>query len=319
MKALDTITNTGYADLIDYAVVDQANDSVGTLHSLWSDQNTGGLEFLGVKTGWLFGSNHVVPTANAQVDEAARTIQVPYRLDLIKNAPAVAADAEITEEQEAEIYRYYQQGDNAASRTTEAHHAHGGGVGRTAAGLASAAVAAVTPAHHEATDAPAATHREYTATAPLLTADTSTKTRDAKAGETIEVPLSEEQLKVGKRNVETGAVRLRKIIRTEVVNTPVELRREDVVVERIAAKDMRPGDMKAADFNEKNIDITLHREEAVVGKETVVTGAVRLNKTVETETQTVSDTVRKEDVEVDKSGVKTATTDAHRDDTLPRR
>ena len=126
---------------------------------------------------------------------------------------------------------------------------------------------------------------------------------------------------MGKRNVDAGAVRLRKIIRTETVNTPVELRREDVVVERVAAKDMRPGDIAAADFKAEDLNITLHREEAVVAKETVVTGAVRLRKTAETETQNVSDTVRKEDVEVDRSGVTataTTTTETHREDAKPR-
>ena len=93
MKALSTVTSAAYHDLIDYAVTDQGGDSVGTLHSLWADQDQGALEFLGVKTGWLFGSNHVVPTANAQIDEASRTIQVPYAVDLIKGAPAIAADA----------------------------------------------------------------------------------------------------------------------------------------------------------------------------------------------------------------------------------
>ena len=44
--------------------------------------------------------------------------------------------------------------------------------------------------------------------------------------------------------------------------------------------------------------MTLHREEAVIAKDTVVTGAVRVRKTEEVETKTVSDSVRKEDVEV---------------------
>ena len=68
MKALNTLTSSSYHDLIDYNVVDQTGDHVGTLHSMWSDQNSGKLEFLGVKTGWLFGSNHVVPADKAKID-----------------------------------------------------------------------------------------------------------------------------------------------------------------------------------------------------------------------------------------------------------
>ena len=74
---------------------------------MWNSQQTGELEFLGVKTGWLFGSNHVVPAEQAQIDESARTIQVPYLVAKIKDAPSVEADATISDEQEAEIYRYY--------------------------------------------------------------------------------------------------------------------------------------------------------------------------------------------------------------------
>src|SRR4051812_27790295 len=46
------------------------------------------------------------------------------------------------------------------------------------------------------------------------------------------IPLYEESLNVGKREVEAGAVRLRKIVRTETVNQPVELRHEEVVIDR---------------------------------------------------------------------------------------
>ncbi len=305
MQALSTIHSGTFHDLIDYSVVDQSGDSVGTLHSLWADQETGGLEFLGVKTGWLFGSNHVVPTAQAQVDEASRTIQVPYALDLIKGAPAIAADAEITEDQEAEIYRYYgvSGGSHRSSVETDTIRSTTDKTTTTAAaaGLTTGAAAAATRTTHDT----------------AATATTRSAAREARGGETIEVALQEEQLKVGKRRVDAGGVRLRKIVRTETVNTPVELRREEVVVERIPASEMRPGDVKAADFQEKDINVTLHREEAVVAKETVVTGAVRLHKTEETETQNVSDTVRKEDVEVDRTGV--TTTETHRDDTKPRR
>ena len=119
--------------------------------------------------------------------------------------------------------------------------------------------------------------------------------------DTIEVPLTEEELKVGKRTVSAGQVRLRKIVRTEIVNQPVEIRHEDVVVERIPASEVRSGTANS-DFEEQTIDVPLSREEAVVSKEAHVTGAVRVSKTAMTETQNVSDSVRKEDVEVLRDG-----------------
>ena len=115
------------------------------------------------------------------------------------------------------------------------------------------------------------------------------------------MPLTEEQVRVGKRTVDAGQVRLRKIVRTEVVNQPVEIRREDVVVERVSADQVRAG-AATTDFKEETIDVPLTREEVVVQKDAQVTGAVRLHKTAEAETQNVSETVRKEDVEVLRDG-----------------
>ena len=122
-----------------------------------------------------------------------------------------------------------------------------------------------------------------------------------RVGEQRDIVLKEEQLKVGKRAVSAGEVQIRKTVHTEQVNIPVELKREDVVIERVSASDVRAG-TAASNFQEEVIDVPLTREEAVVSKEAHVTGAVRVAKTSIAETQTVSDSVRKEDVEVIRDG-----------------
>jgi uncharacterized protein (TIGR02271 family) len=116
-------------------------------------------------------------------------------------------------------------------------------------------------------------------------------------GEAVRVPISEEQVKVGTREVEAGAVRLRKIVHTETVNQPVELRREEVIVERVAAG--TPCSIPDHAFVEGTINVPLKREQAVVEKTTSVVGEVRLNKTSESETETIRETLRKEDVEIE--------------------
>jgi uncharacterized protein (TIGR02271 family) len=115
--------------------------------------------------------------------------------------------------------------------------------------------------------------------------------------EEARVQLSQEELKVGKRQVEYGAVRLRKIVRTETVNQPVELQREEIVIERVPATEARPGDKS---FRQEDTYIPLRREEAVVQKEARVTEEVRATKRKETEKQNVSAQVRKEDVQVER-------------------
>lgn len=271
MKSLNSFNTANYPDLFDYSVVDQSGESLGTLHSMWNSEHNGQLEFLGVKTGWLFGSNHVVPAEKAQIDESARTIQVPYLLAKIKDAPSVDADSTISDEEEAQIYRYYGLGQSTSATTTTTRTTD-----TMASGLATGATA-------KAASAPAP------AKAPVT------------SGDEREIKLSEEQVKVGKRTVEAGSVRLRKVIRTEIVNQPVEVRREEVVVERVSADQVRAG-TATSDFKDETIEVPLTREEVVVSKEAHVTGAVRVNKTATAETQNVSETVRKEDVEVLRDG-----------------
>lgn len=134
-----------------------------------------------------------------------------------------------------------------------------------------------------------------------LADQTATKgtARDTALAEEARIKLKEEKLKVGKREVEYGRVRLRKVIRTEVVNQPVELKREEIVVERVPA-----GEASATeDFSEDEIYVPLRREEAVVQKEARVREEVRVGKREQREQETVSETVRSEDVEVEQEGV----------------
>ncbi len=270
MTALSTKSADNIHDLLDYNVVDKNGNDIGTLHSFWADNATGKLEFIGVKTGWLFGHNHVIPVDRVEFDQAAGAVRVPYDAEFIKGALSVPADSEITDDEEATIYRYY----------------------NVRAGGDSQAASAVS-----ATTTTQAMNTAVAATAGTTAATTKTATDK----DTIEVPLTEEQLKVGKRTVDAGQVRLRKIVRTEIVNQPVEIRHEDVVVERISADEVRPGAANT-DFKEEVIDVPLTREEVVVQKDAKVTGAVRLHKTAEAETQNVSETLRKEDVEVLRDG-----------------
>jgi len=116
----------------------------------------------------------------------------------------------------------------------------------------------------------------------------------------IRVPVVEERLNVGKRAVEGGEVGIRKTVTTEQVNVPVELTREEVRVERVDVPDrpVRPGEDV---FKEGTIRVPVRSEEAVVNKEAVVTGEVVINKDRTTDRQMVSDTVRREQVEVDKN------------------
>jgi len=116
----------------------------------------------------------------------------------------------------------------------------------------------------------------------------------------VRVPVREERLEVEKRPVELGAVEVRKTVETEQQTVPVELEREEVHVERrdVADRPATEADLSGA-FQEGTVRVPVRGEEAVARKETVVTGEVVIDKTRTTETQRVTDTIRKERVDVD--------------------
>jgi len=115
-------------------------------------------------------------------------------------------------------------------------------------------------------------------------------------GDTIKV--LKEDLVVGKREVEGGAVR----VTSHVVETPVEekvgLHEERVTVVRRPVN--RPLAGVAADaFRERTVSATATSEEAVVGKETRVVEEIGLRKEASDRTETVRDTVRETKVDVE--------------------
>jgi uncharacterized protein (TIGR02271 family) len=125
------------------------------------------------------------------------------------------------------------------------------------------------------------------ATAPLTT---------GVQGEEV-IPVVEEQLVVGKREVDRGNVRVRSFVREVPVSAQVSLRHEDVHVERRAVD--RPLTDADTAFRDRTIEMTEVNEEAVVGKTARVTEEVVVGKGVSERTETVSDTVRKTEVEIE--------------------
>lgn len=253
--------------LFGYEVRDSSGNKIGTVDNVWVDDATNDLEFIGVKTGWLMGKTHVIPTAVARIDGGNRVVTVPYPESQVKDAPSHGTDDELSPDAENQVYSYYGINRSTAPSPTGLPEGHTGTAGYTE------------------TDAPSDT------ASAGYTGDTGNYTDERR------VQLAEEQLQVGKRQVEAGRVQLRKVVRTEQVEQPVELRREEVDIERLPASGQTPA---GTAFQEENIEVPVMREEPVVAKEARVTGEVRVGKNVETETQTVGDTVRREDVEIDR-------------------
>jgi len=112
------------------------------------------------------------------------------------------------------------------------------------------------------------------------------------------IPVAEEELRIGKRDVSHGRVRVRSYVVETPVNESVALREENVHVER------RPVDRAAtpADevlFQDRTIEMEERAEEAVVAKEARVREELVINKEVGQRTETVTDTVRHTEVDIE--------------------
>lgn len=119
------------------------------------------------------------------------------------------------------------------------------------------------------------------------------------AGDTGEehIPIVEETLRVGKREVNRGGVRVHSHIVETPVSEQVSLREEKVSIDR---RPVTGGAVPADAFKERTIEMTATSEEAVVGKTARIVEEVVVHKNVESRTETVKDTVRRTEVEVDR-------------------
>lgn len=115
------------------------------------------------------------------------------------------------------------------------------------------------------------------------------------------IPIIEENLQVGKREVETGGVRLRSRIIERPVEEHLRLREEHINIERNAVN--RPAtEADINTFREGTIELTEHAEVPIINKEARVVEEVRLDKNVTEHDEVVRDTVRKTEVDVEKLG-----------------
>jgi len=124
------------------------------------------------------------------------------------------------------------------------------------------------------------------------------------------IPIVEETLRVGKRDVSHGRVRVRSYVVETPVSEQVNLRDERVHIDRRAVD--RPLDATDNVFQDRTIEAEERVEEAVVSKEARVKEELVLRKEVQDRTETVSDRVRSTEVEVEDErldGGKTGTVD----------
>jgi len=186
-------------------------------------------------------------------------VTVPFDKATVKDAPKIDPDGQLSRDEEALLYRHYSLDYGDAE---------------TGAGLREG---------RQDDDADGTVGRDVSGP---TTDDAMTR--------------SEEELRVGTAEREKGRVRLRKYVVEDEVTQTVPVRREEVRVEREPITDANVGDATSGpEISSEEHEVVLHEEEPVAEKRVVPKERVRLDKDVQTEQREVSETVRKEQLEVD--------------------
>ena len=257
---------------------DRDGEKIGTIEEIYLDAQSGEPEWALVNTGMFGTKSSFVPLQGASQD--GDTLQVPYDKAQVKDAPKVDPDGELSQSQESELYAHYGL-DYSESRSDS-----GLPEGRfDEAGRSDARTGDRDIDRDGDLDAVGTTGH-----------DTSGPTTDDA------MTRSEEEVKVGTAKREAGRARLRKYVVTDEVTETVPVEREELRVEREPITDANAG--AATDgpaISEEEHEVVLHEEQAVVDKQAVPKERVRLEKDSVTEEATVSETLRKEEIDVDES------------------
>jgi len=136
---------------------------------------------------------------------------------------------------------------------------------------------------------------DYTTTST----DFQTGTRDISTDQgEIAIPVVEEEIRVGKREIESGGVRVETRVEATPVNEQVTLREETVTIERRPVDQPVDAATLTDAFREGTFEVREHDEQAVVQKEARIVEEIVVGKQVEQRTETIQDTVRRTDVDV---------------------
>ena len=239
-------------------------DKIGTVKEIYEDEQTGKPEWALVTSG-LFGTrSHFVPLAGAA--PTGEAIRVRVSKDQVKDSPSTS-EGELSEQEERRLFEHYGVPYTEEGSVTAEGPPYGDGGDTSLAGSAGNRGAGHDVSGPDTDDA---------------------------------MTRSEEELRVGKAQRESGRARLRKYVVTEQVQTTVPVQREEVRVEREPITDAnRERALDGPEISEEEHEVVLHEEVPVVDKEAVPKERVSLQKDTQTEERQVSDEVRKERIEAE--------------------
>jgi len=223
-------------------LVDRDGDKVGKIEEIYLDADTDQPEWALVSTG-LFGSRQTfIPIREASRSGAA--LQVPFESSLIKDAPKMDADGQLSQDEEEQLYRHYGMS-YGESRSESGNDTSGPGtddamtrseeelrVGTTQRETSRARLRKHVVSEQVQTTIPVEREEVRVEKEPIMDGNRD----DALSGgdlteEEHEVALRSEEAVVDKQVVPKERVRLDKDVVTEERQVTEDVRREEVEVE----------------------------------------------------------------------------------------
>jgi uncharacterized protein (TIGR02271 family) len=269
----------------DYEIYDQDSEWIGPLNELFVDENDEP-EYVGVGTSAPGNRSILVPVETVTVDDRLHSMMVSRPRTFVAAGPSLGHEDEVTPEVERRVRVHY--------------------------GLETS---------HDAEDR--AGYGAYYPGDALLTELESGDILETGAPEDeVRVQRAEEEIRVETRERESGAMRVRKRVRTDRERIEVPKKRVEVTVERVpvdgGAVPAGDGASTAPQIGEEEIVVPVIEEEIVVEKRPVVKEEIRIRKQVVEDTEVVEEEVRREEVEIDEQTRPDVGSHADVDDDLER-
>ena len=265
-----------------YEVYDPTGSKIGKVDDLFVDESDNP-EYIGVKMGFLGTRSTLIPWELVEVREDEGRIIAALDKDRVKDGPAFDDDKEITPEFENEVYSYYGLGQTNGTGERGSYGSYYSDE-RTDAGTAGPGMTMG--------DTETGEFREHAAYDEGVY---QSRGDDLADEDELRVQRTEEELAAGTREREAGQLKVRKRVRTDREHIEVPTRHEEVSVERVPVE----GEASEAEIGEDEVVVPVTEEEVVVSKRPVVKEEVRVRKDVVSDTETVEEDVRREEIDVE--------------------
>ncbi|RFA18111.1 DUF2382 domain-containing protein [Subtercola boreus] len=250
------IDTNSTGDLAGATVYGTDGDKIGTVGQVYLDTDTQAPLWVTIKTGLFGTSESFAPLESATYDGGE--LRIPFEKAFVKDAPRIADDGSLSQDEEDALYAYY-----------------GAGGSTTATGFADAPVR---------DEAPVDTQGGYDTSGPT--------TDDAMTRSEEQLHVGTEKVEAGRARLRKHVVTEMQTVEVPVSHEEVTLTREPITEANVGQATSGPN------LSDEEHEVVLTEERVVVNKETVPVERVALGTETVTEKQQVTEEVGHEEIEL---------------------